>query len=61
MSDAIVCSAGCKRHMPDQDAASAAGWECLAISTRWRCPDCTHELVLARDYVGTSGSTEEPK
>lgn len=44
MADPITCSAGCKRAVPDIDTASAAGWENLPISNRWRCSDCTREL-----------------
>ncbi len=45
MADPIGCAAGCKRSVPDETAASHAGWENLPISTRWRCPDCTRELA----------------
>jgi hypothetical protein len=44
----IGCSAACKREVTDMDAALAAGWECLPITGRWRCPDCTRELVAVR-------------
>ena len=52
----IVCSAGCKRIVQDKGnvlkAASDAGWECLQITGRWRCPTCTNELLAARDFPG---------
>jgi hypothetical protein len=45
MADPITCAAGCKRYVADEAAASAAGWENLPISTRWRCVACTRELA----------------
>jgi hypothetical protein len=42
--DPISCAAGCKRMVPDEDAAIAKGWSHLDISRRWRCPACWLEL-----------------
>jgi len=42
--DPITCAAGCKRTAADETAATAAGWEHLPISRRWRCPQCWREL-----------------
>jgi hypothetical protein len=45
VADPITCSAGCKREQRDADAATAAGWDVLPITGRWRCPACTRELL----------------
>lgn len=43
-TQAIVCSDGCKRNVPDEKGASNAGWEFLPIARRWRCVTCWREL-----------------
>jgi len=57
---AITCSAGCKRDMPDEQAASQAGWEILPITGRWRCGQCGRELAAIRGRTdGRSGGSLE--
>lgn len=58
-AERIGCSAGCKRDVANLDEALAAGWDSLPISGRWRCPDCTRELIAASDY-GTPSQPGEP-
>jgi len=41
----IACSSGCKNTQPSAEAATAAGWERLPITGRWRCPECWRELL----------------
>jgi len=61
MADPIVCSSGCKRALPDIDAASAAGWECLPITGRWRCPECRIELWRVNERFRDTPNTEQPE
>jgi hypothetical protein len=48
----IYCSAGCKRTVTDEEAATVAGWEQLSITMRWRCGACGRELAAASSIVG---------
>jgi hypothetical protein len=47
MTQMLSCAAGCGREVADFDAASSAGWSLLPIQNRWRCCDCTMELIKA--------------
>lgn len=49
MIDPIYCAAACKRNVPDEKAASDAGWSFLPIMQRWRCPDCGRELAAVNN------------
>lgn len=52
MADDIGCSAGCRRMARDIDHAASLGWDCLPITNRWRCPDCTRELRQVNAQAG---------
>lgn len=58
MADPIGCSAGCKRSVPDEKAASEAGWSLLDISQRWRCPTCTTELETVDERIAAQGGRD---
>jgi hypothetical protein len=61
-TDAIVCRDGCKRSLPDMDAATQAGWHYLSLQSKWRCPDCARELREANDrYQDWSRVREQPQ
>ena len=55
----IPCSAGCKRQVADEDAATAASWDYLSITARWRCPTCWRELRAAQSFTGVEGQTAD--
>lgn len=40
----VSCSDGCKRSL-HEDEVLPAGWSYLAISKRWRCPECHRALA----------------
>lgn len=48
----VACVGGCKRTVPDMEAASHAGWRYLEIQNRWRCPECNRELRAAQQITG---------
>jgi rubredoxin len=51
---ALACQDSCGATVADEAAALHAGWTFLAISRRWRCPDCWRALAeIARTSQGT--------
>ena len=59
MADPITCAAGCKREVADMDSAIAASWDYLPITGRWRCPDCTGELVEVNERYAITQPDED--
>lgn len=59
MAGRIACMAGCKREMPNMDAALQAAWGRLPITGWWRCSACTRELKIASAMVGMGDPTED--
>lgn len=43
-ADAINCTDGCGRSVPDVAEANAQAWSLLQITGRWRCPQCSRQL-----------------
>jgi hypothetical protein len=48
----ITCADGCKRTVAHEGEAEDAVWSFLAISGRWRCPDCARALRVAAGIQG---------
>lgn len=49
----LPCKGECGAKVADDEAATAAGWEYLSISGKYRCGKCTRELRAAGRMVGT--------
>lgn len=57
----IFCAGGCKRSVPDPDAALRAGWSFLEITGRYRCGECGRRLQWASMVEGAASRNEPDK
>lgn len=58
--DPIPCSDSCKRSVPTEDAAMAAGWSFLPVVRRWRCGPCAALLRNVSRMPGTDAPSTDP-
>lgn len=51
----LSCLGGCGKSWADQDEATIAGSEFLAVARAWRCGACTRELLQVSIIRGEHG------